>query len=118
MSNFKFGIRNQCIFLAIYFAVILLFASAMSHGGRSTTVTLYVCFACEARGMQTFFSSRANVHRHMAKSALCKGSAVKSVTILIRPGDVLAGGAGGMGQCPAPQHQPPGNCHYTYIPEI
>ena len=51
MSNFKFGIRNQCIFLAIYSAVILLFASAMSHGGRITTVTLYVS-ACEARGLQ------------------------------------------------------------------
>ena len=51
MSNFKFGIRNQCIFLAIYSAVILLFASAMSHGGRITTVTRYhdVCSACEAR---------------------------------------------------------------------
>ncbi len=30
MSNFKFSIRNQCIFVAIYSAVILLFASAMS----------------------------------------------------------------------------------------
>ena len=53
MSNFKFGIRTQCIFLAIqvYSAVILLFASAMSHGGRITTVTRYhdVCSACEAR---------------------------------------------------------------------
>ena len=43
MSNFKFGIRNQCIFLAIYSAVILLFASTMSHGGRSSTETRYVC---------------------------------------------------------------------------
>ena len=48
----------------------------------------------------------------------CKGSAVKSVTIPIRPGDVIAGGAGGMGPCPAPQHQPPGNGNYTYIPDI
>ena len=51
MSNFKFGIRTQCIFLAICSAGILLFASAMSHGGRITTVTRYhdVCSACEAR---------------------------------------------------------------------
>ena len=115
MSNFKFGIRNQCIFLAIYSAVILLFASAMSHGGHSTTEKRYVCSACAARGMPAFFSSRANAHMHMAKSSRCKGSAVKSVTIPIRPGDVIAGGAGGMGPCPAPQHQPPGKCHYTYI---
>ena len=120
MSNFNFGIRNQCIFLAIYSAVILLFAGAMSHGGRSSqaTETRYVCSSCEARGMPAFFSSRANVHRHMAKSPRCKGSLVKSVRIQIRPGDVIAGGAGGMGPCPAPQHQPPGKCHYSYIPDI
>ena len=99
---------------------ILLFASAMSHGGHSTTQKRYVCSACAARGMPAFFSSRANAHMHMAKSARCKGSAVKNVTIPIRPlaGDVIAGGAGGMGPCPAPQHQPPGNSNYTYIPDI
>ncbi len=120
MSNFKFGVRNQCIFVAIYSAqaVILLFASAMSHSGGITTVTRYVCSACEARGRLAFFSSRANAHMHMAKSARCKGSAVKSVKIPIRAGDVFSGGAGGMGQCPAPQHQPHGNGNYTYIPEI
>ena len=90
----------------------------MSHSGRITSVTLYVCSACEARGRPAFFSSRANAHMHMAKSARCKGSAVKSVKIPIGAGDVIAGGAGGMGQCPEQQHQPPGNCNYTYIPEI
>ena len=35
--------------------------------------------------------------------------------IMTRPGDVIAGGAGGMGQCPLPQHQPPGKCN---IPDI
>ena len=118
MSNFKFGVRNQCIFVAIYSAVILLFACAMSHSGGITTVTRYVCSACEARGRPVFFSSRANAHMHMAKSDRCKGSAVKSVRIPIRAGDVIAGGAGGMGQCPAPQHQPPGNGNNTYIPDI
>ena len=49
---------------------------------------------------------------------LLDAKAVKSVTIPIRPGDVIAGGAGGMGPCPAPQHQPPGNDNYTYIPDI
>ncbi len=118
MSNVKFEIRNQCIFLAIYSAVILLFASAMSHGGRSSTETRYVCSACEAQGMPAFFSSRGNVHRHMGKLPRCKGSSVKRVTIPIRPGDVIAGGAGGMGPCPALQHQPPGKCYYSYIPDI
>ncbi len=35
---------------------------------------------------------------------------------MTRPGDsdVVAGGAGGMGPCPPPQHQPPGGV-YTHI---
>ncbi len=32
----------------------------------------------------------------------------KKMKVMIRPGDVIAGGASGMGPCPPPQHQPPG----------
>ncbi len=33
---------------------------------------------------------------------------VKKKSVMTRPGDVIAGGSGGMGPCPPPQHQPPG----------
>jgi hypothetical protein len=92
-------------------AVILLFAFAMSGSESNTTVTRYVCFACEARKRPSFFNSRKGAHQHITKSSRCHGSKVKSVKIMIRPSDVIAGGAGrlGIGQCPLPQHQPPGN---------
>ena len=113
-----FGVRNQCIFIALYSAVILFCACAMSESGSLTTVTRYVCCSCESRQISSFYCSRANVHRHMAKSARCKASTVKKVNIIARAGDVIAGGAGGMGPCPLPQHQPPGKCHSLYIYEI
>ena len=49
------------------------------------------------------------------KSARCKASTVKKVNIIARAGDVIAGGAGGIEQCPSSQHQPPGNCYITHI---
>ena len=103
-----FGIRNQCIFIAVYSAVKLFCACAMSESGNFTTVTRYICCSCESRKIHSFFSSRANAHMHMAKSARCKAGSVKKVNIITRPGDVIAGGTGGMGPCPLPQHQPPG----------
>ncbi len=36
------------------------------------------------------------------------------IIVMTRPGDVIAGGAGGMGPCNPPQHQPPGGV-YTLI---
>jgi hypothetical protein len=99
-----FGIRNQCLFLVIYSAVILLFAFAMSGSESNTTVTRYVCCACEVRKRPSFFNSRKGAHQHITKSSRCHRSKVKSVKIMIRPGDVIAGGAGGMGQCPLQQH--------------
>jgi hypothetical protein len=36
----------------------------------------------------------------------------KKISVMTRPGDVIAGGSGGMVPCPLPQHQPPG------IPDI
>ncbi len=104
-----FGIRNQCLFLVIYSAVILLIAVAMSGSESNTTVTRYVCCSCEAPKRPSFFNSRKGAHQHITKSSRCHGSKVKGVKIMIRPGDVIAGGAGGMGQCPLLQHQPPCN---------
>ncbi len=31
--------------------------------------------------------------------------------VMTRPGDIIAGGSGGMGPCPPQQHQPPGIYH-------
>ena len=110
-----FGIHNQCVYIAVWASVILLCAFGMSGRGTSTSVTKYVCCACEARNAPAFFNSKTNARIHVTKSARCKGSSVKKVSIMTRPGDVIAGGAGGMGQCPAPQHQPPGEIN---IPDI
>jgi hypothetical protein len=87
-----FGIRNQCLFLVIYSAVILLIAFAMSGSESNTTVTRYVCCSCEARKRPSFFNSRKGAHQHITKSSRCYGSKVKSVKNMIRPGDVIAGG--------------------------
>ena len=104
----SFGIRSQCIYIGSFACFILLCAFAMAQSGDSTTLTRYVCCACEARKVPAFFSTKAIARCHVAKSKRCQGSSVKRVSILTRPGDVIAGGAGGMGQCPPPQHQPPG----------
>ncbi len=34
---------------------------------------------------------------HMSKCKGCRGSEVKKITVMTRPGDVIAGGSGGMG---------------------
>jgi hypothetical protein len=52
----------------------------------------------------------------MSKCKGCNGSDVKQISVMTRPGDVIAGGSGGMGPCPPQQHQPPGiikayTCH-------
>ncbi len=47
------------------------------------------------------------MHTHMSKIKMCKGGELKRITLMTRPGDVIAGGSGGMGPCPPPQHQPP-----------
>ncbi len=48
----------------------------------------------------------------MALHGYLPGSAVL-VKVITRPGDVITGGAGGMGPCHPPQHQLPG-VEYTY----
>ncbi len=55
----------------------------------------------------------------MSKSKMCKGGESKIITVMTRPGDVIAGGslAGGMGPCPPPQHQPPG-IYFSYTRHV
>ena len=121
------NIRNQCLFLAIYSLCILLFACIMSSGrpgqadpvGTSESVR-FVCTSCERRNLPAFFSSLRACRIHQGMSKRCHGSAYEKVTVLTRPGDVIAGGSGGMGPCPPPQHQPPGirQTYSRYIPGI
>ena len=121
------NIRNQCLFLAIYSLCILLFACIMSSGrpgqadpvGTSESVR-FVCTSCERRNLPAFFSSLRACRIHQGMSKRCHGSAYEKVTVLTRPDDVIAGGSGGMGPCPPPQHQPPGirQSYSKYIPVI
>ena len=106
------GIRNQCFFIAVYASIILLCAATMtsqqtgSLGG--TVTTRYICSTCEKKGLRSFFVSERALRIHMTKSKGCRGADVKKISVMTRPGDVIAGGSGGMGPCPPPQHQPPG----------
>ena len=69
----------------------------------------FVCLACQARHFPAIFSSRRALRIHMKKSKnpMCALEWSK-IRVMTRPGDVIAGGSGGMGPCPPPQHQPPG----------
>ena len=76
----------------------------------------FVCLACQARHFQAIFSSRRalRVHIHKSKNPKCAQQWGK-IRIVNRPGDVIAGGSGGMGPCPPPQHQPPGGVYMYNI---
>ena len=69
----------------------------------------FVCVECQSRHFPAFFSSRRalRVHMHRSKNPKCALEWSK-IRVITRPGDVIAGGSGGMGPCPPPQHQPPG----------
>jgi hypothetical protein len=73
-----------------------------------TVTTCYICSSCEKKGLRAFFVSKRAVHVHTSKCKGCSGSNVKQISVMTRPGDVIACGSGGMGQCPPQQHQPPG----------
>ena len=108
----ELGLRNQCIFLAVYASCLLLCAVSMAsqQSGSSvlTQMERFVCCSCEKQGLPSFFVSKRAVRIHMGKSKKCKGGEYKRITVMTRPCDVIAGGSGGMGPCPPPQHQPPG----------
>ena len=69
----------------------------------------FVCSACQERNLQAIFSSKRALHNHMTKSKnpRCRSAGSEKIRVITRPGDVVAGGTGGMGPCPPPQHQPP-----------
>ena len=100
----ELGIRNQCFFIAVYASIILLCAATMtsqqtgSLGG--TVTTRYICSTCEKKGLRSFFVSDRAVRIHMSKCKGCRGADVKKISVMTRPGDVIASGSGGMGPCP------------------
>ena len=69
----------------------------------------FVCLVCQARQFPAIFSSRRalRVHMHRSKNPKC-ASEWSKIRVITRPGDVIAGGSGGMGPCPPLQYQPPG----------
>ena len=85
-----------------------------------TQMEHFVCYSCEKRGFPSFFVSKRAVHTHMSKSKMCTGGESKRITVMTRPGDVIAGGSGGMGPCLPSQHKPPGIylVYIWYIPGI
>jgi hypothetical protein len=117
----ELGIRNQCFFIAVYASIILLCAATMTSqqtGSLAGTVTTrYICSTCEKKGLRFFFVSDRAVRIHIGKCKGCSGADVKQISVMTRPGDVIAGGSGGMGPCPPPQHQPPGiiDIYLTYL---
>ena len=81
----------------------------------------FVCRGCQERNLQAIFSSKRALHVHMtrSKNPRCRSAGSEKIRVITRPGDVVAGGTGGMGPCPPPQHQPPGNKFlHWYIPGI
>ncbi len=69
----------------------------------------FVCLPCQARHFPAIFSSRRALRIHFARSKYRQCTQEwRKTKVIIRPGDVIAGGASGMGPCPPLQHQPPG----------
>ena len=69
----------------------------------------FVCVECQSLHFPAIFSSRRalRVHMHRSKNPKCALQWSK-IRVITRPGDVIAGGSGGMGPCPPLQHQPLG----------
>jgi hypothetical protein len=68
---------------------------------------LFACLACQAQHFQAIYSSRLALLVHMGKSENPKRLQEWSkIKVIVCSGNVIAGGACGMGPCPAQQHQP------------
>ena len=109
------NVRHQSLFVAVYACCILLIAGTMSLDNTDESVLdgmtkseRFVCTSCEQRRLPGFFIDKRACKIHITKSKRCNGAAVKKVTVLTRPGDVIAGGTAAMGQIPNVQHQPQG----------
>ena len=94
--------------------VALVIGTSSESGMTEVEEDRFVCLACQARHFPAIFSSRRalRVHIHKSRNPKCAQEWSK-IKITTRPGDVIAGGSGGMGPCPPLQHQPPGGL-YTH----
>ncbi len=73
-------------------------------------------FYVREEGVEIFFcvgSRRPHPHGQVQRLQWLR---CKKISVMTRPGDVIADGSGGMGPCPPPQHQPPGiiDIYLTY----
>ncbi len=70
----------------------------------------FVYRACQERNVNSIFSTKwsLRVHQFRSKNPRCQTGGSNKIRVITRPGDIIAGGAGGMGHCPPQQHQPPG----------
>ena len=92
--------------------VVLVIGTPSETGMREVEEDRFVCLACQARHFPAIYCSRRALRIHMTKSKNPKCAQEWSkIKVSTRPGDVIAGGAGGMGPCPPPQHQPPGRIY-------
>ncbi len=107
--------QQPLLVLAVGLLVLVIWTSSET-GMTEVKEDRFVCLACQARHFPAVYSSgRAlRVHIHKSKNPKCVQEWSK-IKVMTRPGDVIACGAGGMGSCPPPQHQPPGR---LYIPKI
>ncbi len=110
--------RCQHPFLLLAVGIVVLVIGIPSEtcpGMMEVEDDRFVCLACQARHFPAVYSSRRALRIHMSKSKNPKcAQEWGKIKVITRPGDVIAGGVGGMGPCPPPQHQPPGG-EYTYI---
>ena len=63
----------------------------------------FVCSACHERNLQAIFSSKRALYNYMTKSKnpRCRSAGSEKIRVITRPGDVVAGGTGGMGPYPS-----------------
>ena len=115
------GMRRDALISAFLHVSLYSFLGAIVIDSMSAAAPVaelrFVCRACQERNMQAIFSSKRALHTHMTKSKnpRCRSAGSDKIRVITRPGDVVAGGTGGMGPCPPPQHQPPGNKNFTLV---
>jgi hypothetical protein len=94
--------------------VVLVTGTRSEMGMTEVEEDRFLCLYCVALHFQAMYCSRRALCIHMTKSknpkCVHEWGKIKGIT---DPGNVIAGGACGMGPCPPPQHEPQG-VEYTH----